>query len=99
MTTAMPKSGSLRITATKTPITTSTGRKAFSPSLGFSPFRSIAQAAKAMRMNLASSEGWKVNTRRLIQRDAPFAVCRTPGTKTRRRSPSVPITMNQIRRR
>ena len=99
ITTAIPKSGSFRITATNSPITASIGRNARYPLFGFSPFRSMAHAAKASRANLANSEGWKVKRRRLIHRDAPFAVCRTPGTYTNSRSRKAAPTIHPIRRR
>ena len=99
ITTAIPKSGSFRITATNSPITASIGRNARYPFFGFSPFRSMAHAAKASRANLANSEGWKVKRRRLIHREAPFAECLTPGTYTSSRSRKAAPTIHPIRRR
>src|SRR5450759_3765311 len=47
ITTAIPKSGSFRITATNSPITASIGRNARYPCFGFSPFRSMVDARQA----------------------------------------------------
>ena len=99
ITTAIPKSGSFRITATNNPITANIGRNARYPCFGFSPFRSMAHAAKASRANFANSEGWKVKSRRLIHREAPFAVCLTPGTCTISRRRKAAPRIHPIRRR
>ncbi len=99
ITTAIPKSGSFSITATNSPITAIIGRNARYPCFGFTPFRSMAHAAKARSANFANSEGWKVKKRRLIHREAPFAVCRIPGTFTRSSSRKAPPRIHAIRRR